>query len=123
VKHIRTFLGLEAVGFAVTALVHAGAIGDRYQHREATIAEAVIAGVLGVGLLASLVAPASSRPIALGVQGFALLGTLVGIFTIVIGIGPQSPFDLALHAGFVALLVAGLTVVARGAGRISTRGA
>jgi hypothetical protein len=33
-----------------------------------------------------------------------------------IGIGPQSAFDAALHAGFVALLITGLTVVARARG-------
>jgi hypothetical protein len=47
------------------------------------------------------------------VQASALLGTFVGIFTIMVGVGPQSAFDVGLHACFVALLVAGLTVVAR----------
>jgi hypothetical protein len=57
----------------------------------------------------------------LAAQGFALLGTLVGILTIVIGIGPQSGFDVALHAGFVALLITGLTVGTRTADGISPR--
>jgi hypothetical protein len=47
------------------------------------------------------------------VQGFALLGTIVGLVTIAIGIGPRTAFDLTLHAGMVALLVAGLIVTAR----------
>jgi hypothetical protein len=38
----------------------------------------------------------------------------VGIFTIAIGVGPRSTFDYLLHAGFVAALVAGLFLAARG---------
>lgn len=37
----------------------------------------------------------------------------VSSITIVVGLGPQSAFDIALHAGFVTLLVAGLIVTAR----------
>ena len=120
-KHLHIFLIVEALSFALAALVHAGILIDGYQHREAMIAESVIAGVLALGLAACLAVPGSSRVIGLGAQGFALLGTLVGIFTIAIGIGPQSTFDLALHAGFVTLLVAGLIVVAREDRPIVTR--
>ena len=112
-KRAHLILLVEALGFALAALVHAGVLVDGYQHREAMIAESVIAGVLALGLVISLVAPASARAAGLGVQAFALLGTLVGLFTIAIGVGPQSRFDLALHAGFVTLLIAGLIVVAR----------
>jgi hypothetical protein len=43
-----------------------------------------------------------------------LAGTLVGLFTIAIGIGPRTVPDLAIHAVMLAELVAGLTVVYRG---------
>lgn len=112
-KHVRTFLGIEAIAFVMAALIHAGVLTDGYEHHEATIAESVIAGVLTLGLLGSVMSPRSSRAIGLAVQGFALLGTLVGIFTMAVGVGPQSRFDVALHAGFVALLIAGLAAVAR----------
>ena len=111
---VRTFLGTEAVAFGVAALIHAGVLIAGYQHHEATIAESVIAGVLTLGLIVSALQPRSSRAVALGVQGFALLGTLVGIFTMVIGIGPQSHVDVALHVGFVALLISGLVIAAKG---------
>lgn len=111
--HIRQFLSVEAAGFWAAALVHAGVLASGYQHREAAIAESVIGAVLAVGLLAATLRPASSRTVALAAQAFALVGTCVGIFTIVIGIGPQTRFDVALHAGFVTLLIAGLAVVAR----------
>lgn len=113
-KYVRIFLALQAVAFAAAALVHAGLLVDGYQHREAGIAESVIATVLILGLIVTVMAPGWSRAIGLSVQGFALLGTLVGIFMIVIGVGPQSSFDVALHAGFVTLLIAGLTVAGRG---------
>jgi hypothetical protein len=112
-KHVRTFLGIEAIAFGIAALVHAGVLTDGYQHREALIAESVIAGVLMIGLMVTVMNPRSSRAVGLTVQGFALLGTLVGIFTMAIGVGPQSRFDVALHTGFVTLLIAGLVIVAR----------
>jgi hypothetical protein len=111
-KRIHMFLCIEAIAFGSAALVHAGTLMGGHQHREAAIAERVIAGVLTIGLVVSVMSPRSGRAAGLAVQGFALLGTLVGIFTIVIGIGPQSRFDVALHAGFVVLLITGLTVAA-----------
>jgi hypothetical protein len=107
------FLAVEAAAFGLAALIHTGQLMTGYQHRAASIAESVIMLVLMLGLAASLAAPRWSRAFGLGVQTFALLGTLVGIFTIIVGVGPQSAFDVGLHACFVALLVAGLTIVAR----------
>jgi|GEM_PF-5961407 len=53
--------------------------------------------------------PVCRRPV-LAVLGFALLGTLVGAFTIIVGIGPKTMLDLALHAalllGLIGTLVA-----------------
>lgn len=46
-------------------------------------------------------------------QGFALLGTLVGILTMVVGVGPQSTPDVIYHLGMVALLGWGLATAAR----------
>lgn len=121
-NYVQVFLLVEAAGFGAAALVHAGLLAQGYEHREAAIAESVIAIVLTSGLAATVIAPVRSRAIGLAAQGFALLGTLVGIFTMAIGIGPQSAFDVALHAGFVALLITGLTVAARRAESISPRG-
>jgi hypothetical protein len=112
-QRVSTFLAIEAIAFAAAALVHAGVLADGYQHRSAMIAESVIAGVLTLGLAVSVTSSRSSRAAALTVQSVALLGTLVGIVMIAIGVGPQSRFDVALHAGFVTLLIAGLAVTAR----------
>ena len=111
---IRWFLSLEAAAFGGAALVHAGVVVHGYEHSKAAAAESVIGLVLLCALFASVVAPRSSRAIALAGQSFALLGTLVGVFTIAIGVGPRSAFDIALHVGLVASLVAGLLLVARG---------
>jgi hypothetical protein len=102
--------------FGLAALVHAGVLADGYQHREATIAETVIGAVLALGLLVGWVSPRRARAAALAVQTFALLGTMVGVFTMIIGVGPQSGLDVMIHAGFIALLVAGLTFTVRHVG-------
>ena len=112
-QSIRYFLFVEAAAFAVAALIHGGFVIEGYQHREARIAESVIAAVLVVGLLVTFVSPALSRAAGLGVQGFALLGTLIGIFTIIIGVGPRTAADIVYHIGIVSVLVLGLFVTVR----------
>ncbi len=49
----RLFLLFEAVTFAAAAAIHAGALFDGHRHREAAIAETVIAIVLIAGLAVS----------------------------------------------------------------------
>ena len=94
---VRWFLAVEAAVFGSAALVHAGVLVRGYEHAAARTAESAIAFVLLVGLAASVLAPGSSRGIGLGVQGFALLGTAVGLVTIAIRVGPRTALDLTLH--------------------------
>ena len=110
---VQGYLSAEALVFGVASLVHAGMLVSGYEHREARIAEGVIAAVLVAGLVGTFIAPQSSRTFGLGAQGFALLGTMVGLFTIAIGVGPRTVFDLTLHAAMVALLVSGLVATSR----------
>jgi hypothetical protein len=42
--------------------------------------------------------PARRGVKCLAAQGFALLETFVGIFTIILGIGPRTMLDAGLHA-------------------------
>ena len=112
-KLVRWFLALEAAVFGSAVLVHAGILSGGYEHRAARTAESVIALVLLTGLAGSVVAPALSRGIGLGAQAFALLGTVVGIFTIIIGVGPRTVLDVTLHVVMVLLLVIGLVLVGR----------
>jgi hypothetical protein len=112
-KTVRWFLVLEVAVFGLAALLHAGVLTTGYEHREARIAESVIGGVLFIGLLVTVAAPRLTRRAGLLVQGFALLGTCVGVLTIAIGIGPRSTLDVAIHSTMLALLVGGLVVAAR----------
>jgi hypothetical protein len=110
---IRRFLALEAIAFVAAALAHAGVLLDGYAHRQARIAESVIAAVLLAGLAYSWLRPSSTRRTGLAVQGFALLGTLVGAFTIAIGVGPRTVPDIVYHVGLLVVLSWGLVVTAR----------
>jgi hypothetical protein len=54
-----------------------------------------------VGAALTWVRPAWVRRVGLAAQGFALLGTLVGVFTIAIGVGPRTLPDVVYHIGIV----------------------
>jgi hypothetical protein len=107
---IPLFLLVEAATFLLAASVHAGLLLDGYEHREARIAESVIALALLVGLAVTWIRPRWTRRAGLAAQGFALFWTLVGIVTIAIGIGPRTGPDIAYHIGIVVVLVWGLVV-------------
>jgi hypothetical protein len=110
---IRGFLLFEAVTFAVASLIHGGLLIRGYAHHEAHLAEAVIAAVLLVAILVATLRPSSTRAAGLVGQGFALLGTLVGIFTIAVGVGPRTVPDVAYHVAIVLVLIAGIVVTKR----------
>jgi hypothetical protein len=112
-RTVRWFLALDVVVFGLAALLHAGVLTTGYEHREARIAETVIGVVLFLGLLVTVATPKLTRRAGLLAQGFALLGTCVGVLTIVIGIGPRTALDLAIHSTMLALLAGGLVVTAR----------
>jgi hypothetical protein len=112
---IRLFMLVEGASFIAAALTHFGVLtfARGYEHLKAGRAESVIGMVLLAGLVWTVVRPASTRTIGLATQGFALLGTFVGLFTIAIGVGPQTAADLTYHAAIVLVLVVGLVVTAR----------
>jgi hypothetical protein len=110
---IRGFLLVEAAGFAAAALAHAGVLVPGYTHQQARIAESLTALVLLAGLALSWLRPAWTRQAGTLAQGLALLGTLVGLFTIAVGVGPQTAPDVAYHLAILAVLVWGLVVAAR----------
>ena len=107
----RLFLVSEAATFLAAAAIHSGALVGGHRHREAAIAETVIAIVL----IAALVLGFTPRPwparLAVLAQGFALAGTLVGLFTIAIGVGPRTVPDVAYHVAIVLVITAGLAAV------------
>ena len=113
INTIRLFLFLEGVSFSAAALTHFGMLVSGYEHPKARTAETVIAIVLFVGLMLTWIFPQLTRRIGVIVQGFALLGTLVGVFTIAIGVGPRTALDIAYHISIVIVLVLGLVFAGR----------
>lgn len=105
---MRIFLVIDIILFVSAALIHSGVLVTGYVHYKARIAEGVIALVLFSGLIIGLIHPAWVRSAGLAVQWFALFGTLVGLFTIAIGVGPRTKLDLVIHSMMLMVLVAGL---------------
>jgi len=110
---IRLFLLFETATFAIAALIHSGVLVTGFEHSGARMGEAVIAAVLVVGLALSLIRASLIRSIGIGAQGFALLGTFVGLITIAIGVGPRTVPDVAYHVSIVVVLFWGLVVAVR----------
>ncbi|HEY8187659.1 MAG TPA: hypothetical protein VIF64_16430 [Pyrinomonadaceae bacterium] len=103
----------EAATFVAASLIHFGVLITGYEHQKARIAEGVIAIVLLVGVALTWIRPTWTRPTGLAAQGFALLGTLVGVFTIIVGVGPRTLPDIAYHLGIILVLVWGLLLARR----------
>jgi hypothetical protein len=112
-KEVRFIMVLAAMTFFAAASIHAGFLVDGYQHREARIAETVIGAVLFAGAAAASINPRWTRAAGLFALGFALVGTLVGITTIAIGIGPRTFADITYHILIVLVLLYGLVVAYR----------
>jgi hypothetical protein len=110
---IRAFLLFEAIAFGLASLIHRGFLVQGYRDEAASTAEGIIGLVLVVGLLASLAIPGRSRLIGLLAQGFALLGTSVGLFFVISGIGPNTVPDIVFHIGIYLVLILGLVVAIR----------
>ena len=110
---IKLFLIIEILGFAGAALVHFGVFISGYEHEKARIAESVIALVLLIGLIIILFNPEKLKTTSYVVQGFALFGTLIRVFTIIIGVGPQTIPDKIYHVCISIILITGLILTTR----------
>jgi len=107
-KIMRSILMLEAAAFLAAALTHFGVLTNGYRHRQAANAESVIGCVLLIGWIFTLVRPSLATRSAVGAQSFAVFGTLVGVFTIVVGVGPRTTPDIVYHACILIVLLCGL---------------
>ena len=112
-RTIQLFLLAETILFLSAATVHFTILSGGNPDRAAGTAESVIGLVLLAGLIATIVRERSTRLAGMVVQVFALLGTLVGVVTIIIGVGPQTATDIMIHAVMLTLLVAGLVFTRR----------
>lgn len=109
-RTLRVLLLLEALAFFLAALIHSGYLVRGYTHHAAGVAETVLGSMLVLGAGWSVFRPARARTAALVAQGIALVGTLVGVFTIAVGVGPRTAPDVVYHLVMVLLLVGGLTL-------------
>lgn len=107
-KIIRSILTLEAAAFLAAAFTHFGVLTNSYRHPQAANAESAITCVLLVGCIVTLLRPSLAIRSAVVAQSFAVFGTLVGIFTIVVGVGPHTMPDIVYHACILIFLVCGL---------------
>jgi hypothetical protein len=112
-RTIRLFLLFEGATFVAASLVHFGKLLEGYRHQQAGTAEAVIAAVLMAGLVLTWSPSPWARRAAIGAHAFAILGVLVGLFTIAVGVGPRTALDIAYHVGILAVLIVGLAIAIR----------
>jgi hypothetical protein len=113
IRTLRALLLFEAATFIAAAAIHFGALLEGYGHQKAGTAETVIALMLLAGLALTWTRSGARRA-AIGTQAFAILGVLVGLFTIAIGVGPRTVLDVTYHVGILAVLIVGLLTAARG---------
>ncbi|MFL5488125.1 MAG: hypothetical protein ACJ8AJ_06530 [Gemmatimonadaceae bacterium] len=110
---IRVFLVVEVLAFGTAALTHFGFLFPGYAHRNASIAETVITVVLLFGFAASSIRPSVTPQAGLLAQSFALLATLIGLFTIAVGVGPRTVPDVVYHIVIVMVLLLGIVLTRR----------
>jgi hypothetical protein len=108
ISAVRLLLFLEGSAFALASVIHSGRVLQSYAHLQARNAEAVIAVVLLGALVLTGIRPRWFRRTTLYAQAFALAGTMVGIFTILVGVGPRTTPDVIYHIAIVLLLGWGL---------------
>ena len=95
---IRLMLAIEAACFIAAGAIHSGLLVAVDIHHQAAIAESVIGAVLLISLALTWIWPNQTWLIGLIVQAFATLGTLVGVYTIIVGFGPRGAADLVAGA-------------------------
>ncbi|MGH2351969.1 MAG: hypothetical protein ACRDI2_02720 [Chloroflexota bacterium] len=110
---IRRFLLLEGASFILAGLAHFGVLVEGYQDPGAATAESVIGIVLLAGFALTWVLPARTGAIGVATQGFALIGTLIGVYVGVIGVGPSTVPDVVFHVAILLALLWGLVVAVR----------
>jgi hypothetical protein len=113
IGRLRALLLFEAATLVGAALIHFGRLVGGYGHRKAGTAETVLAVVLLVGFVASWASPPWRWRAIIGAQAFAVVGVLVGLFTIAVGVGPRTGPDVVYHFAILAVLAGGLALALR----------
>jgi hypothetical protein len=113
ISAIRLLLFLEGSAFALASVIHSGRLVLGYAHLQARNAEAVIAMVLLGAWVLTWIRPRWFKRTSLYAQAFALAGTMVGVFTILVGVGPRTTPDIFYHIAIGLLLAWGLRFSSR----------
>jgi hypothetical protein len=113
IRTVRVLIVVAAASLIVASLIHLEVLMEGYRDQGAGIAEAVIGGVMLVGLAFTWLPGRRGRWAGVATLGFGLLGTLVGLFTVII-VGPSTLPDLVYHVALTAWLIVGVTVAWRG---------
>ncbi|HEU5349169.1 MAG TPA: hypothetical protein VFU63_11215 [Ktedonobacterales bacterium] len=113
IQTVRLFLLIEAVCFIAAGIIHTGMLVTFDVLPPAAVAESIIGVVLLIGLGLTWIWRSETRIIGLIVQGFAMLGTLVGLFIILSGAGVNAVLNISFHVIFLLVLAWGLVVTVR----------
>src|ERR1044072_4569168 len=98
---------IEAIAFFMASAVHSGVFIDVSVDPAANVAEGIIGVVLLLGAIVTTVRPTWTRVVGVLAQGFGLLGSLIGLFLAIRGVGPNTMPDLVFHVAIVAMLAIG----------------
>ena len=107
---IRIFIVIAAASLAVASLIHSGVLMSGYEDRSAAIAEGVIASVMVVGLFITWASDRWALVAGRGALLFGLAGTTLGLFLVLIGVGPRTVADLVYHIALFLFLVVGVAI-------------
>lgn len=113
VAMIRAFLAFEAIAFGVASLIHRGLLVEGFADPAASTAEGIIGVVLALGLALSFFVPGRTRLLGLLAQGFAILGTSIGVYLVIRGVGPNTVPDVIFHVGIYLVLLVGFVLAWR----------
>lgn len=119
IQILQGFLAVEAVAYAMMAIVH---LLEPSGERDlwAAIPELIIAAALTVGFTLSWTRPRTALKSIIAAQTFALLFTLLGMFIVIMTLTPETVPNLIFHASVAVIFVVGLAIAPPAAKRRST---
>jgi hypothetical protein len=110
---IPRLMFVEAIAFFIASAIHSGALIDASVDPAANVAEGIIGAVLLLAAIVTTVRPSWTRVVGVLAQGFGLLGSLIGLYLAIRGVGPNTVPDVIFHVAIVAMLAIGVVAAFR----------